>query len=223
MKQIILKVTSLFILLLTPSFFTLGNVNDNYQTDLLYYVAPDSKGSGTGLTEANATDFLNDSFWSLIKSQLTTKSIKIQFLDGKYLRAYTVKALKLASIGNSTHKLILSGFPNVVFNAPSNLNLATKSNLINIASSQNITIENIHFTGNGKLNYVLQIRYQSTKNILVDNCSWIDMRGVVYGATGCHNGANNVTYKNCTFKRIGATSGAHMIYNAYDPSRIFCF
>lgn len=221
MKQRLLYTLSVIILLL---FFSFNKNNvlsaSNYIADLTLFVAPTKLGTGSGTTKENAADFLSASFWSSVKSHLASKSVKVQFQEGEYLRAYTEKPLEIESTGNATNKLILSGSKGVIFNAPADLNLATKSHLLRIASSQNVIIYNIHFTGHGKLNYAMPIRNPSSKNIIVDSCSWIDMRGIVYGASGCHSQANNVIYQNCTFKRIGATSGAHMIYNAYDVSRI---
>ena len=50
------------------------------------------------------------------------------------------------------------------------------------------------------------------------------MRGIVYGATGCHyEGTTGVTYKNCTFQRIGVSTGSHMMYHAYGPTHVYVY
>ena len=86
--------------------------------------------------------------------------------------------------------------------------LTIKYYMIRVIGSQNMVISNFHFTGNGRVSYVLQIISTSnnfpTKNILIEDCTWKDMGGVIYGATGCHNeNTSHVTYKNCRFERIG--------------------
>src|SRR5690606_7071211 len=77
----------------------------------------------------------------------------------------------------------------------------------------------------GKVGYALRITSNSgkeTKNILVKNCVWTDMRGIIYGTTGVHQkNTKNVTYLNCVFKRVGIDSHSHHIYNAYNPSHIY--
>ncbi len=58
------------------------------------------------------------------------------------------------------------------------------------------------------------------KNILIENCSWIDLPGVHYGATGTDEGSDHVAFKNCVFKRIGSRRHSHMAYNAYGPQHV---
>src|SRR5699024_12127550 len=58
-------------------------------------------------------------------------------------------------------------------------------------------------------------------NILFKNSSFIDMEGIIYGATGCsYEETSHITYQNLTFKRIGVASSAHMIYNAYGTTHV---
>src|SRR5699024_7903397 len=48
------------------------------------------------------------------------------------------------------------------------------------------------------------------------------MRGIIYGATGCsYEETSYITFKQDTFKRIGKSGTAHMIYNAYGADHIY--
>ncbi|TZF81440.1 hypothetical protein FW774_17915 [Pedobacter sp. BS3] len=192
---------------------------------LVRYVAPATLGSGNGLSAINAADFLNAAFWSDVQLLLRHDDVTVNFLAGDYRRAYTETPLVLESMGNGQHALLLQGDgTNTIFTIPTGY--ATQPVMVDIRNSRNITVRNFNFTGNGGINYVLRITTSGstgnfTKNILIEACTWTDVRGIVYGATGCsYGGTSYVTYKNCTFKRIGLNSGSHMIYNAYDCHHI---
>lgn len=197
------------------------------QEKIVLYVSFKQMGTGTGKDETNAADFLNESFWHGIHAQLQKKPVEVIFLPGNYSRAYTQKPLTLQGIGNEKNQLTISGvadrtiFEAVVSGNPDKM----KGVMVDVVDSQHILIKNLSFTGNGKLGYALRIRStkgQETKNIIVSDCTWLDMRGIVYGTTGVHQaGTRYVTYKNCTFKRVGIDSHSHHIYNAYNPSHIY--
>ncbi|ADY51285.1 hypothetical protein Pedsa_0709 [Pseudopedobacter saltans DSM 12145] len=190
------------------------------------YVSYEQKGTGTGDSESNAADFLNSSFWKEVNTQLKKQPITVLFLEGNYSRTFTQKPLKIEDIGSPNNLLIIKGIPEKTwFTADPNEFSGERSVLVDIVNSQNIQISNFSFKGNGKLGYALRITSTNggeTKNILVNNCLWTDMRGIIYGTTGVHQkGTKNVTYKNCTFKRVGIDSHSHHIYNAYNPSYIY--
>lgn len=198
----------------------------SYSSELIRFVAVHSVGSGNGESSDNAADFKDMTFWDKVNNELTSQSVEVIFLPGDYSRAYTdsgMHGLGLEKIGNAQHKLTMTGGHEVIFSVPEGH--ATTSNLIYFHGCQNIHFRDFNFTGNGAINYVLAIRtpsgWPASQNILIENCSWVDMRGVVYGATGCHyEGTTNITYKECTFKRVGVGSGSHMMYHAYGPTKI---
>ena len=199
--------------------------------DIVRYVSYDVTGTGSGDTAANAADFLSATFWEEIGSNLETKSVEVIFLPGDYVKAYTSagsggNGLAFDKMGNENNRLILTGGEGVIFTVPEGY--AKRNTLIYFHGSQNITFRDFSFTGNGEINYVLAIRtpsgYPPSRNILIENCSWTDMRGIVYGATGCHyEGTTGVTYKNCTFQRIGVSTGSHMMYHAYGPTHVYVY
>src|SRR5699024_6882817 len=92
---------------------------------------------------------------------------------------------------------------------------------------QKMVIDGLHFTGNGSINYVLRFTRIPggaipTTNITLMNSSFIDMEGIIYGATGCsYEETSHITFKQDTFKRIGKAGTAHMIYNAYGADHIY--
>lgn len=198
----------------------------SHASELTKYVSYHATGSGNGDSPENAADFKNMIFWDEVNNELISKSVEVIFLPGDYSRAYTepgMHGLGLERIGNAQHKLTMTGGPDVIFSVPEGH--AATSNLIYFHGCQNIHFRDFNFTGNGAINYVLAIRtpsgWPASQNILIENCNWVDMRGIVYGATGCHyEGTTNITYKECTFKRIGVSSGSHMMYHAYGPTKI---
>src|SRR5690606_21554756 len=152
------------------------------QEKVLLYVSFKQIGTGTGKDEANAADFLNGTFWNSVNVHLQKKPVEVIFLPGNYSRAYTQKPLTLQGIGNEKNQLTISGvadrtiFEAVVSGNPDKM----KGVMVDVVDSQHILIKNLSFTGNGKLGYALRIRStkgQETKNIIVSDCTWLDMRG----------------------------------------------
>ncbi len=183
------------------------------------YVAPVVAGTGDGMTAANAADFLDYDFWDEVQASLQDHPVTVRFVAGNYERAYSNNSLRIENRGHAVNTLTLEGDSvNTVFTATV-VTGVTKSQLVKIMNSQNIVVRNFHFTGDGRINYVLSITTEpgmNTERIKIENCSWKDMRGVVYGATGAtQEGTHHVTFRNCDFRRIGINAGSHMIYNAY--------
>jgi hypothetical protein len=194
----------------------------NVNAALVKYVAPVATGDGSGKTAEDAADFLHHRFWVDVQTALKKQPVTVKFLGVDYLRAYTEKPLVIEKMGNAKHLLMLEGTPNTLFTVPTGH--SKKSVLIDLINAENIQIKQFHFTGNGSLGYALRITSTSgntTKNILIEDCTWTDMRGIIYGATGAHQkGTSNITYRNCTFKRVGVDSHSHFMYHSYHASNI---
>lgn len=187
------------------------------------YVAAAASGNGSGSSAANAADFLDSGFWKNVQESLKQMPVTVKFMDGDYVRAYTEKPLILEKTGNPKNLLLLEGAAKAaLFTAPTGY--PKKAVLIDIKNSEHILIRNLHFTGNGSLGYALRITStngNTTRNIRVEDCTWTDMRGIIFGTTGAHQkGTRNITYKNCTFKRVGVDSHSHFMYHAYHSSNI---
>lgn len=213
-------------LLIWTLVFSFTKANSHPFKDKYLYVANEAMGKGTGASKADAADFLNSSFWKEVNSQLEQQPVKVIFLGGNYNRTFTQKPLKIQGMGNSKHLLVLEGTPEKTwFTANPDEFSKVRDVMIDIVNSQNIKISYLSFKGDGKVGYALRITSTNgneTKNIWVENCLWTDMRGIIYGTTGVHQkGTKNVTYKNCTFKRVGVDSHSHHIYNAYHPSYVY--
>ncbi len=191
----------------------------------IWYVSPNGSGDKTGATADDAADFLSDIFWDKIRKKLLEEPITVQFLDGEYGRAYTEKPLVLDKIGHPKHKLIIKGGKDVIFTLKEGVK--TKSYVVDVRGAQNIVIDGLHFTGDGSINYVLRFTRvpgggMPTTNITLRNSSFIDMEGIIYGATGCsYEETSHITFKRDTFMRIGESGTAHMIYNAYGSDHIY--
>lgn len=188
---------------------------------VLRFVAPSGVGKADGRTAADAVDFLDDAFWVDVQRLLQKEPVTVKFADGDYQRAYTVKTFTLEDIGHVKHRLTLEGTPQTIFSVPAGHEY--KPLIVSIKDAINVTIRNFHFRGEGAVRYVLRVsstKKKGTKDILIENCSWIDMPGVVAGAAGTlHATTSHITFKNCTFKRVGSKSGL-MIYNAHHSNHL---
>lgn len=189
------------------------------------YVAPEPKGNGSGADRENAADFLTTQTWSKVRKALKDGDVKVQFLAGAYLRAYTEQTLEIKNMRQGSHTLTIEGEDGAIFPVPTGHK--ERGYLINILDCHNLIFRNFAFTGSGRLGYALRISStdgNTTRNVLVENCSWTDMRGIIYGATGVHRSTtSDVTYRNCVFKRIGIDSHSHHMYHAYRPSNIYVY
>jgi hypothetical protein len=208
--------TLLLTLGLTIGFLTAG-------ATIIKYAGPATSGDGSGSSITNTADFLDDKFWAAVQTFLKKEAVTVKFSPGDYLRAYTEKPLILDKIGNAKNLLSLEGVAQqTLFTVPNGY--AKKAVIIEVRNSENITIRNFSFSGSGSLGYALRITSttgNATKNIRVEDCSWTDMRGIIFGTTGAHQkGTSNITYKNCTFKRVGVDSHSHFMYHAYHSSHI---
>lgn len=188
-----------------------------------YHVSSISRGRGTGEEALHAADFLEDDFWAEVQQALQKQPITVKFASGNYERAHTEKTLTLKGLGHATNRLILEGTEETMFRAPIVGENETNPLMVSVMDCQNMTIRNLHFTGEGSVRYVLRVSSTptgGTKNVLIENCSWIDMPGVVAGPAGTINPTtSHVTFKNCMFKRVGVSSG-HMIYNAHGVQHV---
>ncbi|MGV3504756.1 MAG: right-handed parallel beta-helix repeat-containing protein [Adhaeribacter sp.] len=187
------------------------------------YVAPEAMGSASGSSRDAAADFLDQKFWQQVQTLLQQEDVTVHFLPGNYVRAFTTRPLLLSDLGHDKHVLVLEGEASkTIFTAPTGH--ADKAVLMELKNARNVVVRNLSFTGNGRLGYAFRITStegKGSQNILVENCSWQDMRGIIYGATGCHKpGTNGVTFRNCVFKRIGIDSHSHHMYNAHGARNI---
>src|SRR5690554_124747 len=197
--------------------------NESKSGLVTFYVGAYPTGLANGSTYDHAADFLNDNFWNIVKNRLRTDSVEVIFTPGTYSRAYTEKALVLSGLGfDNENMLFLTGGDEVVF--PAVEGHQQKSVIIDIVGCQNLVMSDFHFTGNGMVGYVHRIQTtnnsKSNNNITIQNCTWKDMRGVIYGATGAHNRpypanhTTNITYKDCVFTNIGIDGHSHHMYHA---------
>ena len=191
----------------------------------VFYVAPHEAGDESGKSAVSPANFRNSFFWSRVRQTLQNGSVIVNFLDGKYLVSADenkeLPTLFLKDMGHDGHQLTLQAISQdgVLFTRlESDIEQTnTGPGFLTIRNSQNIVIRNLHFTAKSPIGYATHF---SGKNILVEDCSWIDLPGVFYGATGTAGGDDHVTFRNCVFKRIGSGPHAHMAYNAYGPQHI---
>lgn len=198
----------------------LGSCEEDVDVEIssVKYVAPQSRGKGNGESIEDAAHFMDDIFWGRVNDQLMTGSVEVRFLAGDYSEAYLKNGLVLDGVGNKDYRLTLVGNKDVLFKLP--VGHSDKSDVIRFNNCQNIAITEFHFTGDGRTQYTLRITGSYSKNFVIDHCSWTDMYGIIYGATGVHHGASNVEYKNCQFKKIGFSGGSHMMYHSYGALNI---
>ena len=191
------------------------------------YIAPTQQGTGDGQTETDAAQYTNEAFWHNVQTMLNQHPVTVHFLPGDYIQS----PLRLAKLGHPKNRLTLLGSDKTVFKIHSTDPKKPNTGFHIAAGCQNITVENLHFTGNGTVGYISHVR--GSQNIHFKNCTWIDLPNIIYGATGTapskrstpetasETDTHHITYENCTFKRVGTKGGAHMIYNAYGPQHIY--
>lgn len=192
-----------------------------------FYVAPLEMGDGRGLSQATAANFRDMNFWLLVRQAVQKGPIVVNFLDGKYVVSSNAEnampTLSLADLGHKDHPLTLQGISEhgVVFTRHADDSMEGKKGpgFLQITRSQNLIIRNLHFTGKHPIGYATH--FGRSVNIVIEGCSWIDLPGVYYGATGtAYASTDHVTFRDCMFKRVGSGGHAHMAYNAYDPKHI---
>lgn len=190
-----------------------------------FYVASATAGSGDGNAEASAAFYIDSTFWRKVQESLQNGPVTVRLLPGRYNKGQ----LKLEHMGHPGNLLTLQGDRDeTIFEILKDSEIEPSTGLF-IRYCQNVTLRGVLFTGEGYAGYISQV-YRS-QNVLIENCSWIDLPDMKYAATGVSS--NNVTpetidqsdsrhviYRNCTFKRVGLTPGAHMIYNAYGPQDV---
>ncbi len=192
------------------------------------YAAPTAIGTGDGYTAANAAAWTDELFWIHVQQRIKKADTTVHFAAGEYIASKTSArnvCLALSSRGSEKYTLTLLGADNkgsVFMRDPSESKAQTTANrlayIIYLYNCTNVVVDNLHFTGDAALGYVLSIR--TPHNVLVRNCTFTDMTGIYYGATGSSTGGSGVTWENCVFDNIGVGGTAHCIYNAYDVNDI---
>jgi len=131
-----------------------------------------------------------------------------------------IPPLKLTGLGNTQNLLTISGAGTSGTKVRLNPASAGKETiLISLENCRNVRVVGLHFTGPEVMGYGLQLR--NCQGVLIEGCSWTDMTGVYYGATGTvQKETRNIMWRSCLFRRVGSGTHAHMIYNAYGPRQL---
>lgn len=178
-----------------------------------FYVAPQSRGSGSGLAREDAAMWTAPALWDAAHSAVASEDTTVWFLDGNY----STPSLILSRRGNPDHWLTLQG------ESPTGAILdAEVGTMMSLAGCTHIRLRHLHWRGDG-FGYGLTITKTGStvsEYVEVDSCSWIDMHKIYYGAMGSHHGSHHVTVRNCVFRRVGVGGTAHFIYNAYEPHHL---
>ncbi len=190
------------------------------------------------------------SFWDRVRLELFDAPVTVVFLAGTYLSRIDPETGRearfiLDGIGNPYHRLTLEGDSSmriagrslskagplvwlppptgVIFRRdPADQRLDDpryRPNLFTLMHCRNILMRQFHFRGSEWLAYA-HIIWRSS-DITVEDCSWEDMPRIDYGATGVHRApSSNITYRRCSFKRIGQDKLVHMMYHTDRVDRI---
>lgn len=181
------------------------------------YIAPTALGAGTGTSPGNAAGYLNGSFWTGVQSSLASDAVTVRFLDGQY----SSDGLTLNNLGNTANRLVLQGDTahGAILNAPVGV-------MLQFNGVQNTTVKNLNFTG-PITGYAFNIQGSTnapSRNILIEDNTWIDLPQAGYGALGTSRpNVHDITVKNNEFRRVGADASAHMMYNAYGSYNIYLY
>ncbi len=193
----------------------------------VFFVAPAASGAQDGTSEKDAANFRDWRVWLQVQRTLQNEPVTVNFLPGNYVFSKVPGAgdrgtLKLENMGNVNHQLVLQGMyaEGTVFMSDPAEKVDEKNTIdMFVFDGKNAVIRNLHFTGAQHMGYAARF---FGENILVENCSCVDLTRVYYGATGtAYSTSKHITFKKCVFIRVGLGSHAHMIYNAYDPTYIY--
>jgi hypothetical protein len=198
------------------------------QVVAVFYVAPEARGAANGSSMEHAASFREPLFWQLVQRSLQKGAVTVEFLPGQYVFSKRPKdgqsrgTLRLEGMGHDTHQLVLEGLHpqgTVFMSDPKEAADQSLSIDLLFFKGKNTVVRNLHFTGQQHMGYATRFYGE---HVLVENCSWVDLPRVYYGATGtAYEDAHHITFKDCVFKRVGLDSHAHMIYNAYGPQHIY--
>ena len=160
--------------------------------------------------EVDPATELDEAFWASVQGALQKGPVDVVFAQGTYTRNST---MSVKGIGHKTNRLTLkaSGAPG------SSVFTGTIAKLFGFTDCRNLVMSGLKFTGD-VTGYA--VTFTTCKNITVDNCYFVDLTKVFYGALGVHTKSDNAIVKNCTFSRVGVDSHAHMVYGAYNVTRL---
>ena len=193
-----------------------------------FYMAPEARGTGTGKSEENAALWSERTFWRQVQTAVNKADTTVHFLPGTYV-AYKHDGeeayLFLSSKGSAEHTLTLRGAEGegtIFMRDPADPTTQTDDNrlaeIVMLNNCTNLVVENFHFRGSGAIGKGITI--QTPHRITIRNCSWVDMRGLYYGAISAGSKGSGVTYENCLFDNVGYHNYAHCIYNLYNTTDI---
>jgi hypothetical protein len=190
--------------------------------EVVLYVAPTARGSGSGNSASNSALYNSSSFWSSVNSKLSSYPVRVIFAAGKYTMNTAAHALSLNSVGHAKNRLKISGedaySTQFVSGAAGDQGL---SFLFRLNGSRNISIANIHFRTESKydLGYALLITSGSS-DISLENISSVNTEKISYGILGFHKGSSRIDLVGSEFLRVGYDGHQHFIYMFRDVSDI---
>jgi hypothetical protein len=195
--------------------------------ELTMYAAPEKTGKGDGSSPENAARLWDYKLWWRVKKALEKSPVTLQLLPGNYYTELPAKKetnLILRGVGNEKHHFTLRGAENhgSVFARHPNDSREIKNNLFPLiiirSNSRNIIIEGLRFTGNGLCSAALAV--SRSRDILIRNCVWKDLRGAFYAASSADAESENITWENCLFENVGYDTRAHMLYNSNSSKKL---
>lgn len=189
---------------------------EDVEDTITRFAGPEARNSGDGTTQENVALYTDVEFWERVQNELEKSPVTVQLLKGEYVNG----TLKLQNMGHPENRLVIEGASDrgTAFRILSEKGQPANTGF-HMTGCQNITVRNLYFTGPGHTGYISVF---NGTHILVENCAWIDLPNMRYGSTGVHREkAHHITFRNCTFKRVGVTGGAHMMYNAYGSHHLY--
>lgn len=173
-----------------------------------FYVAPTSRGTGSGIQPYNAAVYTDENFWSTVQNRLGFEPVTVWFMDGEYSSG----DVRFQNQGNAANRLYLKG-------ATSTGAVLTADTQLYLRGSRNLEISGLNFTGNCSSYAVLlqsaTTNYNECCDITISQCVFKEMPDLYYGAISVYGAnAHNVTIENCIFDTIGYDQHAHALYAA---------
>jgi hypothetical protein len=176
---------------------------------LNYWVAPAAAGAGDGSSGLSPASYLNWTFWDGVQNELTNTNVCVNFLTG----TYNGGDLDMTNMGNPLHLLTLAAV--TPYGAVLN---SSGSWILPLFGCQNFQLNGLVFSGPSAYwgLYCINNGMIPCRNIVVNNCQFLNLTNAVYAAVGLLNGVRDIQILNSTFLNITNGPHAHMIYAPHD-------
>ncbi len=190
--------------------FLLLSFNLVTKSQLTYYAAPMSKGTGDGSSAANAAEYLDKSFWNKVQEGLNKNAVTVWLGNG----VYNTGTLNLSLMGDPTHQLTVRAETDYQVKMIAD---STMAYILNLKGAENMVVRGMIFKGPCR-SFAVACHAEGkrvARNLRIENCQFLDLEKAKFGGLLLAE-ASNIIVRGCTFNNVGIGGGSHMIYSNTD-------